>query len=146
MTLDLWNFKSAKDLEKSVSDLPDTILKEQISLLGEKTNYVLYGKPMFLKTNFKQIEYKVATIFNIIVPALDDYKKILLIMYSNPEDEYPIAITVGQELAEDNDLFYPDYTCSDKHEFIKAIKEILSSEKVMKIIQILYSKASMLGD
>lgn len=36
MGKDLWSFKSVKDLEKQTKDLPDTILKEQIMLLGEK--------------------------------------------------------------------------------------------------------------
>lgn len=34
MERDLWGFKDVKDLEKSTKDLPDTILKEQIALLG----------------------------------------------------------------------------------------------------------------
>lgn len=75
MTRDLWGFKDAKDLEKSTKDMPDTILKEQIALLGEKTNFTVYGKPVFIKVNSMEIEYKVATIFNVVVQALDNYEK-----------------------------------------------------------------------
>ena len=74
MERDLWGFKDVKDLEKSTKDLPDTILKEQIALLGEKTNFAVYGKPVFIKVNSPEIEYKVATMFNIVVPALDSYE------------------------------------------------------------------------
>lgn len=66
---------------------------------------------MFLKAQSKKINFKVATIFDIVVPALDNYTKKLLIMYSNPEEEYPIAITAGKEISEDKDTFTPDYTC-----------------------------------
>jgi len=45
MTRDLWGFMGVKELEKYTKDLPDTILKEQIGLLGEKTNFIVYGKP-----------------------------------------------------------------------------------------------------
>ena len=36
MAIDLWGFKNVKDLEKNTSDFPETILKEQISALGDK--------------------------------------------------------------------------------------------------------------
>ena len=41
MARDLWGFHNVKDLEKSTKDMPDSILKEQIVLLGEKTNYTV---------------------------------------------------------------------------------------------------------
>ena len=75
MERDLWGFKNVKDLEKSTKDMPDTILKEQIALLGEKTNFIVYGKPVFIKVNSQEIEYKVATVFNVVVQALDNYEK-----------------------------------------------------------------------
>ena len=126
--MDLWSFEDVKELERNIADLPDTILKEQINLLGEKTNYVLYGKPMFVKVRSEEIDFKVATLFNIVVPSLDNYTKTLLIMYSNPEEEYPIAITVGKEFAEDKDTFRPNYTCDNKEDFIETIRKILGSE------------------
>lgn len=114
MERDLWGFKNVKDLEKSTKDMPDTILKEQIALLGEKTNFIVYGKPVFIKVNSQEIEYKVATVFNVVVQALDNYEKTILIMYSNPETEYPVAITVNSSYEEDCEMFVPSYTCKDK--------------------------------
>ena len=127
-------------------DMPDSILKEQINLLGEKTNFAIYGKPVFMKVKTDEIEFKVATIFNVIVPALDNYQKSILIMYSDPENEYPVAITVGSSYEEDCENFIPRYNCKDKDSFVNSIKDILSSDQVMKIIQMLYSKASMLSN
>lgn len=143
--MDLWGFKDEADLKRSTTDMPDTILKEQITLLGEKTKFVLYGKPTYVRVKSEYIEYKVATIFNVVVPALDNYEKTILIMYSNPEASYPIAITINSSYEEDCEWFVPKYTCDKKEEFIDAIKEILSSTEVIEMIGTLYSKAYMLN-
>lgn len=142
---DLWGFKDVKELEKNIKDMPDTILKEQISSLGDKTNFILYGKPVSMKvTNNLQIHYGLATLFNIVVPKLDNYAKTILIMYSNPEEDYPVVISVGSSYEDDCEDFHPKYICNDKDEFIRVISEILSSEDVLHIVGILYAKASML--
>ncbi len=146
MSNDLWGFKDPKELEKSTHDMPDSILKEQISLLAEKTDYILHGRPTFIKVRSTEIDFKVATVFDVVVPALDNYSKTLLIMYSNPESEYPVAISVGSSYEDDCDWFVPKYTCDNKEAFEAAIKEILSSDEVLQTIKILYSKASVLSD
>lgn len=146
MGKDLWSFKSAEELEKRTEDLPDTILKEQIMLLGVKTGFILRGKAIFIKANKEKIDYSIATMFNVVVPALDDYEKTILIMYSNPETEYPVAITLENSFEDDCDFFVPNYVCNDKEEFEKAIKEILASDKILNIIQMLFSKASMISN
>ena len=145
MAIDLWGFKDTRDLEKNTSDYPETILKEQISALGEKTGFVLYGKPIYMRVKKTEVEYGAATIFNVVVPALDDYNKTLLIMYSNFEGSYPVAISVGKSFAEDMEDFSPQYECKDLDGFKSALKEILSSDEVMEMIKTLYSKANMLG-
>ena len=142
---DLWGFKDVKELEKNIKDMPDTIFKEQISLLGDKTEFVLYGSPVPIRVNNVEIDYSMATLFNIVVPKLDNYKKTIMIMYSNPEKEYPVAISVGRSFEEDCEFFQPDYLCHNKEEFENSIKEILSSEEILHIIGVLYAKASMLG-
>jgi len=146
MGKDLWSFKSVKDLERQTKDLPDTILKEQIMLLGEKTDYTLYGKPSFLKVNKEETNYSIATMFNVVVPALDNYEKTILTMYSNPETEYPVAITLGKSFEDDCSFFNPDYVCNDKNEFENTIKEILASDEILNVIQMLFSKAAMISE
>ncbi len=143
MARDLWEFKDAKELEKYTKDLPDTILKEQIALLGEKTNFVVYGRSSSVKVKTDDIDYNVATIFNVVVSALDNYEKTILIMCSNPETDYPVAITLESSFEEDCEMFTPKYTCNNKDSFETAIKEILSSDRVLHIIEMLYSKAFM---
>lgn len=145
MGKDLWSFKSAKDLERQTKDLPDTILKEQIMLLGEKTDYTLYGKAIFLKANKEETNYSIATMFNVVVPALDNYEKTILTMYSNPETEYPVAITLGKSFEDDCSFFSPDYICNDKNEFENTVQEILASDEILNVIQMLFSKAAMIS-
>lgn len=142
---DLWGFKDVRELEKNTKDMPDAILKEQVSLLGDKTNFVLYGNPVIMKVKHDEIDYTMATLFNIVVPKLDNYQKTIMIMYSNPESEYPVAISVGKSFEEDCEYFQPDYSCDSKEEFENIIKEILSSQEILHIIGVLYAKASMLG-
>lgn len=144
MIKDLWGFKDIRDLEKSTADMPESILKEQVVMLGDKTDFTLCGKTSFIKIQNRDIEYSIANIFKVVVPALDNYEKTLLIMYSNPETDYPVAITVNSSYEEDCESFNPQYICNNKEEFEQYIGEILSSESVMKIIQTLYSKAAML--
>ena len=127
---DLWGFKDVKELNKDTADMPDMILKEQISLLSEKTNFVLCGKSIILKVKNPNIQYGLATVFDIFVPTLDNYSKTILIMYTNPDTEYPVAITVGSTFEEDCEYFCPTYTCKDYNEFIAEIEGILSSEDI----------------
>ena len=141
MGLDLWGFRSKKDLELVATDTPATILKKQIDLLAEKTDYILYGKSRVISVKSENVEFKIAIIFDVIVPKLDNYTKTILIMYSNPEDDYPVAITYGSNYEDDCDDFAPNYICDDKESFVGAVAEILSSSFVMDTIKALYSKA-----
>ena len=143
MSRDYWGFKNIKDLKKETQDMPDSILKEQVSLLGEKTDFILYGKCDFVKIKTDEIPYKVATIFNILVPSIDNYEKTILIMYSNPEEEYPVSITVDSTLEDDYMFFSPKYECHDTDSFVEAISEILNSDKLLHLVSVLYAKASM---
>lgn len=144
MENDFWGFKDSKDLDKKIEGLPDTILKKQFSILSQKTNYVLYGKSVSVKANDNMTGYQMANVYKVVVPSLDNYEKILLILYSNPEEEYPVAITVnkGMEI-KDNIIFEPDYVCENKDQLIEAVKKILSSDEITNVIKILYAKASV---
>lgn len=146
MAIDLWGFKDVKELEKNTSDFPETIFKEQISVLSSKTGFVLYGKPLYMKVNNYEIKYKAATIFNVVVPKLDDYSKTIMIMYSNFEQNFPVAITVGKDFIDDMEYFEPLCECTNIDEFKGELKKILCSDEVMSVIKTLYSKANMLGN
>lgn len=143
MGLDLWKFDE-RTLKSSTKDLPNSILKEQAEILSKKTGGAVYGtvtNMKFIPQDVK-VKYNLATIFDVIVPNLDNYRYTLMILYSRPESDYPIAITVGSSLIEDADDFRPQCVCDGRETFIMELKKILSSEEVNKNIEILYSKAS----
>ncbi len=143
MRLDLWKFDE-RSLKKMSEELPNSILRGQADILSEKTGGVIYGKTTNMKfhSQDKTVEYELATAFEIVVPQLDNYNYTLLIVYSKPEKDYPVAITVGSNIMDDAQKFRPAYVCENKEEFISALKEILSSEEINRNIGILYSKAS----
>ncbi len=88
------------------------------------------------------VKYNLATIFDIVVPNLDNYRYTLMILYSRPEIDYPVAITVGSNLIDDAEDFKPQCECYNRESFIEELQKILSSEEVNRNIEVLYSKAS----
>lgn len=144
---DFWGFKDSRDLRKKVADMPDIILKQQVTLLSDKTESEIYGKITNFKINDEDkddIGFELASVFDIVVPRLDNYSTTVLIMYSHPEESYPISITVGNSYIDDLEVFKPRYNCKSKGEFESVLKDILSSEEVINKIKILFSKATIL--
>ncbi len=142
--MDLWQFNE-KTLKKATQEMPNSILKEQADLLYDKTGGAIYGRVTNIKfqPQDKGIKYNLATAFEIVAPNLDNYNYTLLDVYSRPEKDYPVAITVGSNIVDDAEVFVPKYECANKEEFIQALKDILSSEEVNKDIGILYSKSNV---
>lgn len=132
----LWNLK---DVDKSISNTPNLILEEQAKYFGKSIkDDILYAKITNARLkNHPEMEYKLATNFSIISPALDNYTYSLFTVYSNPESNYPVAIDVN----DDKDYIEAKYICNDEASFIKALSEILSSEKTSEVISVLYSKS-----
>lgn len=54
-------------------------------------------------------------------------------------------IMLGKSFEDDCSFFEPDYVSNDKNEFENTIKEILASDKILNIIQMLFSKAAMIS-
>ncbi|OBR95151.1 MULTISPECIES: hypothetical protein [Clostridium] len=132
----LWNLQ---DIDKKVSNSPNLILEEQARYFEKTIKGVLYAKIINtrLKSNDDVQEYKLATSFNIVSPELDNYTYTLFTVYSNPEANYPVAISVNNN----EDYIDIDYTCNNETEFIRDLSKILSSDKVTDIIEVLYSKS-----
>lgn len=140
--MDLWKIDTKKTVFLS-KELPNNILKEQAEILEEITKGAVYGRITNLKFDGRKVgtEYTLASIFEIVVPALDNYSYTLLILYSRPECDYPVAITVGNDIVSDSENFKPAYECRTRGEFIDALKEILSMNEVNEKIQTLLAKA-----
>ena len=140
--MDLWQFDE-RSLKKATRGLPNSILKEQAELLSKKTQGVVYGRitNMKFEPGNRTVEYNLATVFEVVVPQLDNYSYTLMILYSRNEKDYPIAITVGSNLIDDADEFRPEYECYGSEDFVQALKAILSREDININITTLYAKA-----
>lgn len=131
----LWNLK---DIDKKVANSPNLILEEQAKYFEKSLKDVLYAR--ITNTKLKElylVRYSLATNFSIVSPTLDNYTYTLFTVYSNPESNYPVAISVN----DNKDNIDVDYTCCNETEFIDKLSGILSSEKITEIITVLYSKS-----
>jgi hypothetical protein len=139
MASDLWGFG-----QLDVDGLKGTsygILKEQKEIFENKTSGILKIEINSRKLVFKdQIkDYKLATNFDIVAPALDRYSYTLFSMFSKAEKDYPLALINSFE---EEDLFDGyHYTCNNEAEFIDALNKILSSEETTAVVKNLYSKS-----
>lgn len=146
MSKDLWGFRDERELVKYAVDIPETILREQMDYLGEKTGYNIYGTCSLMRIKNSEIEYDIATVFELMVPALDKYRKTLLIVYSKPELAYPVAITVGHSYEEDMEMFTPQCICNNTEEFSHELGKILQSSDTLNLIAVLYAKAKSINN
>lgn len=129
----LWNLKGIKS---NIKNSPNLILEEQAKFFEKGVDDILYAKINNAKLNENEsLKYKLATNFSIVSPVLDNYTYVLLTVYSNPESNYPVLISVNCD--EGNN----EYQCNNEEEFIDALSKILGSEKTTETISVLYSKS-----
>jgi len=125
---DLWGDIEEVKLPRN----PKVILKEQADAIGRKTKYVVRGKVIGSSELVKgSPSFRAALI--IVTPRLDNYTYDLLLA-SYPLEMYPLKI-----------LSFPhklSYECNTEEEFIEKLREILSSEEVMKTIAALVSQGT----
>ncbi len=113
--------------------LPVTILKEQASILGEKTNKILEATVTQINTQSKDT---VAYSFNIIAPALSNYKFKVLTLTHPAIFVYPVNITFQQNAGN-----WVQRSCTDESQFIEMLGQILSSEIVHKAVGALIAQS-----
>jgi hypothetical protein len=111
---------------------PYTILKEQASLLTQKTNGLLIGEvSRDQKYNVsKQREIQVTLL--IKAPSLNNYTYWVLEV-EHPIQLYPLSV---QDLAGTNPLL----DCSSEEEFEQALGNILSSQEIKRVISALLAE------
>ncbi|AOR24140.1 hypothetical protein [Clostridium taeniosporum] len=131
----LWNLK---DIDRKASNSPNLILEEQAKYFEKNVKDVLYARIANVKLKeFMSSDYKLATNFSIVSPTLDNYTYVLFTVYSNPESNYPVGISLN----DNKDYIDIDHTCNNEKEFIDTLSKILGSEEVTEIITVLYSKS-----
>jgi len=115
--IDLW----PNEFGVTDENAPVAILREQASLLPEKTGWKLQGK-VSTRVEGKSFEHY----FYIVVPALDDYHY-RLFKIKHEIEPYPLWI--------DSEVFpQTDYEVGTADEFIRALKTIFTSEQTKKLI------------
>ena len=128
----LWNLKNIKS---DIKNSPNVILEEQAKYFEKTVDNVLYASIKNTSlTELKSLTYKLATNFSIVSPTLDNYSYVLFTVYSNPEKNYPVMITINN----DSEV---EYLCQNEAEFIKSLEKILGSEETTETISILYAKS-----
>jgi len=118
------------DLENvQIEPTPLIHLKEQASQLGKKTGGIIRGKVTRKTTPYQGLTY----CLNIVAPFLNNYEvSILEVRYRL--DAYPLKL---EDMAKGK-----VYECSCEEEFLKDLKEILSSDQVRRIIISLLSNSA----
>ena len=143
--IDLW----PNELSTVVQRSPLTILKEQASLLGEKTQNiviaVLENFGMLGPLTVRNYPFKYG--FVLTCPALGDYR-FRLFSIGFDIDIYPVRFgldsDVAEEIIEDTHVEpckNGTYQASNEEEFIEILKRIFSSRKAVQVIRALLSQA-----
>lgn len=124
--------KSTRDLwpdDIKVDDMvtPLSILKEQASLLGQKTQNLVEAE---VQTTPLGADFSHS--FFLVAPALDNYRyKIFWVRH--PIDMYPVKII------DENGAIR--YEARSQDEFIGRLKEVLTSEKTKSVIKALIAQS-----
>ncbi|RLC13043.1 MAG: hypothetical protein DRI57_17030 [Deltaproteobacteria bacterium] len=151
---DLWPENLAANRIKS----PVTILKEQASLLGQKTQNAVQAQVRSIEADYQgywetltEKEMKLRYEFCILAPGLGNYRYKLFTISHNV-DLYPVIFNLDEGVAGEmeDDRFEKRGTevlAKSEKEFSDMLKEILRSERTKEIIQVLFSQSTdMHGD
>ena len=125
------------------SNLPVTILKEQATVLGEATNKILLARVVTKETGILEIRANgpkggstapsLVHTLSIVAPALSNYTYGVLSVTHKLLPFYPLIVT---KLADKTHI-----SCKDEAIYVAALKEILSSEQVHRIVAALLAQS-----
>ena len=140
---------------------PVVILREQASLLGEKTRNIVQAAVVQSEANpFQPADFNYG--FNIIAPALANYSYRLFGIWHNV-DLYPVQFEVSKEMLEElrpsisdsqsvttrrvTGRAVPVVVAASEAAFMDVLREILHSKKAMRVIRgILAQSGTWSGD
>ncbi len=122
-TLDLW----PEDIKVADMVTPLSILKEQASLLGQKTQNLVEAE-----VQTKPLGAEFSHSFFLVAPPLDNYRYKLFEVH-HPIDLYPIKIV------DENGGVRHEANSQDQ--FIGQLKEVLTSEKTKSVIKALIAQS-----
>lgn len=147
MVEDLW----PQELESTKIRPPVSILKEQASLLGQKTKNLVEGLVTITESR-ENLAYS----FYLAAPALNNYRYLLFTMHHDIR-MYPLYIHVEQEiLKEINPDLYDSWSgltadllagshnekADNEAEFLELLKKIFSASKTKQLIGAMLSQST----
>jgi hypothetical protein len=136
--VDLW----AEDISVSTLRPPVVILREQASLLGQKTKNIVTAE-VRSSTDKKNITHS----FFIVAPALDNYRYGLFSIVHNNIELYPVYLDsdwdmmcelYGENFANQGENIKID----SEDEFIDILGKILKSKKTKRVVHSLLTQSS----
>ena len=122
-----------EDIDVSEVIAPVTILKEQASLLGERTKNLVEGRVTPNNDNFLYTTDFVYD-FDLVAPALNNYRYRLFTIEHNV-DLYPLFIRNFEAFA------VPRLEVPNEEEFLTRLAEIFSSRKAKSVIKSLIAQS-----
>jgi hypothetical protein len=105
---------------------PVTILREQASILGEKTNNIVEAEVRSQGDKNSQFIHS----FFLLAPALDNYRY-QLFTATHKVELYPITIN----------FFQTQFQASNEEKLIEILTKIFADEKTKKVIQALIAQS-----
>ena len=148
--VDLW----PEDITEVKVKAPVTILKEQGTVLGEKTQHIVEADVVTTRSSLiSGKDFEFAYTFYIRAPALGDYKyELFVVAYG--VSMYPVKIDLDNEIKNDIKANLRDYKetvdnwgtsglmlVDSESEFVTVLKEIFSSKKTRQIIQAIVAQS-----
>jgi len=127
---DLW----PSEIGYAEGKAPVTILKEQASLLGAKTENMIKAEVSYIKGSSFMDQNGFAYDFTILAPLLEDYRYRLFTIKHDVE-LYPLKIYTDDEiLGEISPAEKDKIVINSEAELLEALKKILNSKKAKRII------------
>jgi len=114
---------------------PITILKEQASLLGQRTQNIVIAEVNPVPRNYEQLVYA----FSLVAPALGNYRVLLFSVVHSMITVYPLTI-IRDYLAPP-----PQQTIPDEREFLKVLKALFNDRRTIQAIESMLTLSDPVG-
>lgn len=132
--VDLW----AENIGVSTLRPPVVILKEQASLLGQKTKNIIKADAGSSSSYKDHIRHD----FYIVAPALDNYHYKLFSISHHSIKFYPVNFDLNRDMKDEIYGNDPDIQTDSEEEFVDFLEKILKSDETKRVVHSLLTQSS----